>query len=1526
MRLCNKNMLSKNFIYLMVVVFVTTTVNAQTTNKNFVSTTQLKQPGIKTAAAVNNVAIQSKVTKIEYLDGLGRSEQTVLVNAKEIGVDVILPKRYDDLGRVVKEYLAYAIPVTVTGEFRPNWEGEQLSFYQNNNPATLPNDLPDSHPFSINEYDLSPLNRVIKTFAPGDAWAGTQFTSGEVSVKNEFKIYDPSTGDDVKTWELNYSASPVVPVISSSYTYQLGDLIKTKTTDEHGKQVIEYKDKSGNTILKKVQLDDILTSDPHQGWLCTYYVYDNLNRLRYVIPPRATAYLHNPGNNWILTQSIIDELCFWYEYDDRGRLITKHAPGADPVVMVYDIRDRLIFTQDGNMKANPSSQNIINNRKWLMTMYDVLNRPIATAFYYGPYVTRQELQDAVNANFFTPQSTESILGDNFTISGKPSFVNIANLNILTVNFYDNYQNSVGNNSTAVFSGYIGPYPTGQPTASGDYPADPTQNLTVIGKLTATKAKILDPNLVANGNPYLYTINYFDKEYQTLQTKKENLLRVTAGFDYMTSVVNNQYDFTGKLLGNQEVVDPNGGNWSVVTKNELDIEGKTTRIFKTVTDPSNTTTTSEKLIVTNEYDRLGRLMKKTTGTGTICENIQDYTYNIRGWLRGVNLDYLNGNITPNNQRFFGYELGYNTLTSGGTLPNPQLNGNIGSMSWASAGKAGRDDLGIWTPSPNGAGIQRKYDYTYDNTNRLKKADFTEFKYTQWINSEKDFSVYGKDPNGMIDYDENGNILSMNQMGVNKTNIDPIDIMSYTYFNGGYSNRLKAVHDDSPTNGSVSDLGDFTEGQTGRGGAGTGLGYSDQDYDYDENGNLLNDRNKALIPNQTSSRSAVKYNYLNLPEHIYASINLGDVYGDNKGEIIYSYDALGNKYRKTVIDNTTTPNPTTTITNYVNGFTFGEIFNGGRLNQIATEEGRVRLATQFNNLLAYVYDWFVKDHLGNTRMVLTEEQTPSPTFQYKATFENVPTEKVTKENIAKEKELFGEDVLQPTRSPLPVELQDKDPGNKKCSLLKPGSNSGKVPYKILKVNAGDKFNIGVQYYYRPEANKNNSKSLREDIFNNLLNGILGIGNGAIGSDKAGNIIQQNATSSPYSNNNALQQFTQTDQDQQTPDHRPRAYLNYVMLDTAMQFIKGGALRVGEMDAKEPEWKNLVQNDIEATKAGYFLVYISNEEQPTANLNAGNVYFDNLVIVTNEGPIMEENHYYPFGLLIHPLSTSGSGRLKNNCKFQGQEFEHEEFSDGSGLEMYGFKYRMHDPQIGRFWQIDPLSDEYVYNSTYAFSENKVTNHIELEGLESVSLGDPMGYLAAGFRSMAGAAGTILDKINPFHGGEIHDNLEQKTSFKIKTASGDTFESSATATMAEKSTSVKIGSFYEFFYNGKNPFEFNYTNTVGMSKFEQKNTVTTYKRGVPIEISQKTTITGMSVTESVGAKVSTGDLLDKAKGDIGAELFYGWPTSIGTNRSAGLKVSADATVPVKSIDFIKTPNIQFGTTTQNKIGGSFILGWDFK
>ncbi|HTN37495.1 MAG TPA: hypothetical protein VL053_10500 [Arachidicoccus sp.] len=77
---------------------------------------------------------------------------------------------------------------------------------------------------------------------------------------------------------------------------------------------------------------------------------------------------------------------------------------------------------------------------------------------------------------------------------------------------------------------------------------------------------------------------------------------------------------------------------------------------------------------------------------------------------------------------------------------------------------------------------------------------------------------------------------------------------------------------------------------------------------------------------------------------------------------------------------------------------------------------------------------------------------------------------------------------------------------------------------------------------------------------------------------------------------------------------------------------------------------------------------------------------------------------------ISLVTSGTLHN---FKNT-FQNQEINEDLGVNIYEFKYRMDDSQIGRFRQVDPLSVKYEYNSIYAFSGNMVTNHIELEGVE--------------------------------------------------------------------------------------------------------------------------------------------------------------------------------------------------------------------
>ncbi|MDA3883569.1 MAG: hypothetical protein PF481_09820 [Bacteroidales bacterium] len=85
-----------------------------------------------------------------------------------------------------------------------------------------------------------------------------------------------------------------------------------------------------------------------------------------------------------------------------------------------------------------------------------------------------------------------------------------------------------------------------------------------------------------------------------------------------------------------------------------------------------------------------------------------------------------------------------------------------------------------------------------------------------------------------------------------------------------------------------------------------------------------------------------------------------------------------------------------------------------------------------------------------------------------------------------------------------------------------------------------------------------------------------------------------------------------------------------------------------------------------------------------------------------------YYPFGMTMQGRSFNTE---KYRFGFQGQETENELYGEGNASF---FKYRISDNRLGRFFSVDPLAAEYPHNSPYAFSENRVIDGVELEGLE--------------------------------------------------------------------------------------------------------------------------------------------------------------------------------------------------------------------
>ena len=316
----------------------------------------------------------------QYLDGLGRPLQTVIkqgsLSTGSSPNDLVSPVEYDEYGREQHKYLPFVANgtggyPTNDGKFRMNPFQQQVTFMT----AQYYNTQNETFYYGKTNFEAAPLNRPVNTYSPGNSWVGSE-SNIEAQRRNvQMKYFNNTAVDEVHIWTVtnNFLLQFGSYTTSANAVYLAGELFKSITIDERKKQVIEFKDKEGKVILKKVQLTasvDDGTGSGHAGWLCTYYLYDDFGNLRCVIQPEGVKAILSI---WTLTQLLLDEQCFRYEYDQRNRMVIKKVPGAGESYMVYDNIDRLVMTQDANMRQGTA--------KWLVTKYDELNRPTETGLW-----------------------------------------------------------------------------------------------------------------------------------------------------------------------------------------------------------------------------------------------------------------------------------------------------------------------------------------------------------------------------------------------------------------------------------------------------------------------------------------------------------------------------------------------------------------------------------------------------------------------------------------------------------------------------------------------------------------------------------------------------------------------------------------------------------------------------------------------------------------------------------------------------------------------------------------------------------------------------------------------------------------------------------------------------------------------------------------------------------------------------------------------------------------------------------------
>jgi RHS repeat-associated protein len=1327
-----------DFIYSNVIKISVVSVNWE--DLNYIREHDVLTTNITTWTAVDQLPIGQKLQTTTYLDGLGRGTEKISretatpATANGVWGDMVQFSQYDPYGREAKRYLPYTT-TTQSGKYKTAPDIEQQQYY-----ATNYNEPTSA--YSTITFDNSPLNRVVNVKQPGTAWAAAAGNSA---------AYDVNTlADNVQSFTVDYiQGNP--PVYKG--VYPAGTLYKMTYKDENQKQVVEFTNKNGQLILKKVQLDDVPANE-YTGWICTYSIYDDFGLLRYQIQPEGVKYL--AANSWSFAGAngllILNEQCFLYNYDDKGRTIWKKAPGAQPLQMLYDIRDRVVFMQDGN-------QALLSPPQWTANIYDELDRPVITTLY-NTTKTIAQLQTDINTAAVSSTVTitnpaqpigiltvnqrqagiasykatntvylvadaggefESLPGDEFTAEidaaagsapvnvtttvlrnpvSSTDLNNTAVCTVLKYMFYDDYtfaQVKSFDNSFTNTTAYSTTDPNVQPIAK-------TNRTTSMP--TGSMTRVLGTTL------FLSATHYYDERGSHIQTQEDN---IKSGTDITTL----QYHFDGRMLSSCNNHSAAGGgyeNFKTLTKYIFDKLGRATSIQKQFG------TNVFKTISSYDYDDAGRVKTKyldpsypppSGGVGGGLESL-NYSYNIHNQITGINKDYaLKTSGTYNKWgHFFGMYLGFDNRDN--VFANANLLGQVTGQLWSTQG----DDA------------QRKYDYTYDNAGRLVSAAFNEKLHTgdSWTNAQADFSVNGT--SGKITYDLNGNLLNMLQKGVLPGAAVPITVDNLTYTYASLSNKLQSVTDNMTNTTANGSFGDFKDGTNG----------AAPDYVYDANGNIVIDLNKNVIPPSGGGGAGIKYNFLDKPEEIRIA---------GKGVIKIVYSADGEKLQRKFTSET---EDKIKITTYINQFIYeetttiaGTVITPFSVSSINFEEGRIRVitpTTQSNGLdaltvagnitlpipplgggVAGAFDYFIMDYQQNVRMILTEEIHSAS---------NTATMELNRSVL--EESIFGQTGA---NNEVAATRFDKPPGwtgNSSAKVSRTGTGRNIGPNTLQKVMAGDMINATAQYYHQGTAG-GNSSTMVNTVLTSLVQAITGSGGtGALVKGNTGNINTQLSGASGFIN--AVQPNGSS-----PTSTIPQAFLTAIFFDERFNMIPAADGGVVQQQVAATVGSNggvLVLNptNYKAPKNGYVYIYLSNQSN-------NDVYWDNFQVGITQGNIAEENHYYAYGLKIATLSSkklgdSYEGQLKNNYLYQGAFSELDE-----DIGWTDFALRNYDAQIGRWVQQDPYQE---FASPYSGMADDPVNFTDPSGGSILS-----GLSTAGRLTVTTLGGAILGgMIDAFSGGD--------------------------------------------------------------------------------------------------------------------------------------------------------------------------------
>jgi RHS repeat-associated protein len=1068
----------------------------------------------------------------QYLDGLGRPIQTVLKQASPGKLDMVQPQAYDGLGREPRQYLPYpALPQTdPAGSFRPQALREQDTFYRPNSSVNVPSATDPTRgvartgaAYSKTQFEASPLNRVLAQGAAGEAW---QLGQGH----DQHRLERPNVAqqDSVPRFTPNYNSKSLDPGYQGFYAD--GELWGTQTTDEHGGQTIEWKDKLGQVVLKQIESsrpDSSLTAP--RRWLRTAYVYDDFQHLRFVLQPEASRRMLRSGDQSAALPAAVVPFLFHYRYDARGRQVAKQVPGQDgETLVVYDHLDRPVLSQDAQQRTR---------KEWSFTKYDVLGRAILSGL-----VTRNDtlgqvsLQAVATADTLTSHQYEQRSADGATYpqfySTDHAFPQLGQRGfgygqVLAATYYDDYDfNNDGQPDLHYSTSTDAQFAAGQaPVADeGRTTGLPTSTLTRVLGVAASDQYQMD---------WLRTTTFYDERARPVQVQTTSARKNPATGQPYLDLLTTQLDFTGKVV--QSVAVHQGPSLKTpIQVAEFFTYDHTGRLLTTKQQlPSEAQPTT---IAQVQYNELGQVLRKTIGTGRLQQDV-DYAYNIRGWLTSLNDPYQ---PNPTQNDLFHLSLHYER---GFTKGYEQYNGNLTGQTWR-----GRD------------GVQRAYGYVYDPLNRIAQGDFvaraggnagTLTSAMAWNTELDNYRLRS------FTYDDNGNINTLRRQGLLKSathatakQYGTVDNLTYAYV----GNRLQAVNDavignqlsrPAGYNGAPTSLaGDFQE-------QGIKLG---QEYLYDANGNLTQDKNKGI--------TSIKYNHLNLPRQIQ--------FGQGADSVVFRFSAAGQKVAKLVYQ---TGKKEPQRTDYLGPYQYEQ----DSLKFFPHAEGRVLQFVSKDPAggvhISYQREYTIKDHLGNLRLAYRLGQRRT----YIATLEQ-------DENTRKrETQQFDSLSVSPPIAVAVPAAYSNGAGSWAARLNAGGSTRQPLgPLTQLGVQKGDTLRVSAPGIY-PQAVNNNSFAFSLASFvASLLQPAPTAPTGADGRKRGGlPLLQVGLNAAGLT---ALKQFSGV----------PQGYLRVLVFNTDSVLLPEQSRTIQLSQAALNNYEVLQTGFLPIQQDGYVTVYVGNESE--------------------------------------------------------------------------------------------------------------------------------------------------------------------------------------------------------------------------------------------------------------------------------------------------------------------------------------------